>query len=375
MKVVTIGRSKEHNDIVVDDVKVSRNHLQMVMDDDGNYSVVDMNSTNGTFVNGRRITGKVPLQVTDELRIGDTVLSWQCYFGSQPNQGFGNPIPPSGPQSTSIPQQPNRNRKPKLWLIFVIIAAAVTLLAVAGGVGWKIYHDRKQKIELEDIRKAEEEVEKQQEALENAQKAALEADKEYEKALRKAAESQSKEDLAKAEEMRKKKEEADRNLKAIEAEVSKLQSDIERLKNESQAAQEQAAAEKKAKETAEERVKTADSAKSAAQKGEQDAKKETQLTEDFYDLLPTLSDKQAAQACDDLNYGVPRGQKVKEVIRNEFKKADNAQKERIINALNRAQKSVAEDKDENAKPAESGQEPAPQPASPETQSDTNNHNE
>ena len=32
MKVITIGRSKEHNDIVVNDEKVSRNHLQMVKD-------------------------------------------------------------------------------------------------------------------------------------------------------------------------------------------------------------------------------------------------------------------------------------------------------------------------------------------------------
>ena len=94
MKVITIGRSKEHNDIVVNDVKVSRNHLQMIMDDHGNYSVLDLNSTNGTFVNGIRITGEVPLQITDELRIGDTVLPWQHYFSSQPNKGadgFGSP--------------------------------------------------------------------------------------------------------------------------------------------------------------------------------------------------------------------------------------------------------------------------------------------
>ena len=78
MKVITIGRSTENNDIVVNDEKVSRNHLQMVMDDNGNYSVVDLGSTNGTYVNGRRISGEVRLQPNDEVRIGQTVLPWSA---------------------------------------------------------------------------------------------------------------------------------------------------------------------------------------------------------------------------------------------------------------------------------------------------------
>jgi pSer/pThr/pTyr-binding forkhead associated (FHA) protein len=65
MKVITIGRNEAHNDIVVHDNKVSRNHLQMIMDDSGNFSVMDLNSTNGTYVNDRRIVGEVPLKVTD----------------------------------------------------------------------------------------------------------------------------------------------------------------------------------------------------------------------------------------------------------------------------------------------------------------------
>ena len=82
MKVITIGRSIERNDVVVNDEKVSRNHLQLIVDDQGDFSVVDLNSTNGTFVNGHRITGETKLKVTDELRIGNTVLPWQSYFGS-----------------------------------------------------------------------------------------------------------------------------------------------------------------------------------------------------------------------------------------------------------------------------------------------------
>ena len=58
MKVLTIGRSQE-NDIVINDAKVSRIHLQLVISDDGTYSVVDLNSANGTYVNGERISGEV----------------------------------------------------------------------------------------------------------------------------------------------------------------------------------------------------------------------------------------------------------------------------------------------------------------------------
>ena len=143
MKVITIGRSDENNDIVVNDDKVSRNHLQMVMDDQGNFSVLDLNSTNGTFVNGLRITGEVSLKVTDELRIGNTVLPWQSYFGKQQEQGINTPEPPQVliPQSSTTPRRDMSNQSPKSRLIYVIIGA-VALLLVGGGIVWKIYKDK-----------------------------------------------------------------------------------------------------------------------------------------------------------------------------------------------------------------------------------------
>ena len=72
MKVVTIGRIVQNNDIVVNDNLVSRNHLQMVMDDNGNYTVMDLGSTNGTYVNGKRIQGEVVLHPGDEVSTSST---------------------------------------------------------------------------------------------------------------------------------------------------------------------------------------------------------------------------------------------------------------------------------------------------------------
>lgn len=51
MRVITVGRSAK-SDVVVGDAGVSRIHLQLVVTDDGTCYAVDMNSTNGTFVNG-----------------------------------------------------------------------------------------------------------------------------------------------------------------------------------------------------------------------------------------------------------------------------------------------------------------------------------
>lgn len=78
MKVVTIGRDTD-NDIVVNDSKVSRHHLQIISDSN-RFRIVDFNTTNGTFVNDRKISGETSLFPNDIVRIGNTVLPWQTYF-------------------------------------------------------------------------------------------------------------------------------------------------------------------------------------------------------------------------------------------------------------------------------------------------------
>jgi len=51
---ITIGRA-EGNDIVINDGSVSSKHAEMVAEH-GNYRVTDLDSTNGTRVNGEKIT-------------------------------------------------------------------------------------------------------------------------------------------------------------------------------------------------------------------------------------------------------------------------------------------------------------------------------
>lgn len=53
--VIRIGRAAE-NDVVVDDMLVSRYHAELHRRPDGAYEIVDLNSDNGTFVDGTRIS-------------------------------------------------------------------------------------------------------------------------------------------------------------------------------------------------------------------------------------------------------------------------------------------------------------------------------
>lgn len=84
MKVITIGRGQD-NDIVIKDPLISRNHLQLIQKDDGTASVVDLNSSNGTYVNGHKITGEHILSKNDIVLIGRTTLQWQKYVTTSRN--------------------------------------------------------------------------------------------------------------------------------------------------------------------------------------------------------------------------------------------------------------------------------------------------
>lgn len=69
---VVIGRSADCA-IVLDDDFVSTRHARVVNGENGLY-LEDLGSTNGTYVNGRRITAPTSVGTEDEIRIGRTIL-------------------------------------------------------------------------------------------------------------------------------------------------------------------------------------------------------------------------------------------------------------------------------------------------------------
>ena len=120
--VVTIGR-EAGSDIVLDDPQVSRHHARLTLQDAG-YFIEDLGSTNGSFVNGRRVMTPTPLNPGDKLGLGDTVvLEVQGGLGAgetvvgrgQPQPvtpplapAFGAPPPPPPAYGAPLPPPPQK---------------------------------------------------------------------------------------------------------------------------------------------------------------------------------------------------------------------------------------------------------------------------
>jgi hypothetical protein len=67
-----IGR-EAGNEIVIEDPQVSRRHAQLTRQGDS-YIIEDIGSTNGTYVNGKRVTAPVLLSDGDMVGLADTVV-------------------------------------------------------------------------------------------------------------------------------------------------------------------------------------------------------------------------------------------------------------------------------------------------------------
>ena len=77
-RTIRIGRALE-NDLVVDDLSVSRSHAELRARPDGRYEIVDLDSHNGTFLNGQPVLSAV-VQPGDLVGIGHSVF---CLVGDE----------------------------------------------------------------------------------------------------------------------------------------------------------------------------------------------------------------------------------------------------------------------------------------------------
>jgi len=72
---VSVGRSADA-DIRIEDRYASQVHLR-IYSRGGSYYVEDMNSTNGTFLNGAQLDGDAELQHLDRIQVGDTEFRFE----------------------------------------------------------------------------------------------------------------------------------------------------------------------------------------------------------------------------------------------------------------------------------------------------------
>jgi len=80
MRIIKIGKASSNDIVINGDNTVSRVHIQMFIDDEANVFVTDLNSMNGTFVNGIKISESVKLNTYDILRIGNSLVNWKEYL-------------------------------------------------------------------------------------------------------------------------------------------------------------------------------------------------------------------------------------------------------------------------------------------------------
>lgn len=71
-KETTIGRGKD-NTIVIDDPFVSTRHARIILKNNS-YFLEDRNSTNGTVLNGEKLTNITKLKKEDQIEIGKMIF-------------------------------------------------------------------------------------------------------------------------------------------------------------------------------------------------------------------------------------------------------------------------------------------------------------
>jgi pSer/pThr/pTyr-binding forkhead associated (FHA) protein len=69
-----IGRQADGAGRLADDDEISRSHARVTLDTSGFCAIEDLGSTNGTFLNGLRISGPQTLSEGDTIELGGTTL-------------------------------------------------------------------------------------------------------------------------------------------------------------------------------------------------------------------------------------------------------------------------------------------------------------
>src|SRR5262245_30915116 len=67
-----VGR-RDDNDVVLSNVSVSRHHAK-ILDELGQFHVVDLGSANGVLINGKKVVERSPIKLGDEIGVGKFLL-------------------------------------------------------------------------------------------------------------------------------------------------------------------------------------------------------------------------------------------------------------------------------------------------------------
>jgi len=158
--VITIGRASDNVVAFTDDSNVSRYHAEIENRGDGDFWIFDLNSSNGTQLNGERLTVEKPLLDGDIVIVGgshkiEVVLSDRGSEAPEPEEEDQDeaedetPEEDAGEQSEEqTDEQPAEEQSSKLSIIFIaaglaiglaflsiVVVAVVFLTGGGGGLG------------------------------------------------------------------------------------------------------------------------------------------------------------------------------------------------------------------------------------------------
>jgi pSer/pThr/pTyr-binding forkhead associated (FHA) protein len=135
-----VGRGA-HNDVRLVDESVSETHAKLQRREDGWY-VVDMNSTNGTYVGGTRIIGERRLDGAPDVRFGGMKMRFSPAAtaaeeveakGTRAIASVERPRKATAPAQTIPQPETSKSGTPRLlWLIAALLLAAVAFVVLKG---------------------------------------------------------------------------------------------------------------------------------------------------------------------------------------------------------------------------------------------------
>ena len=137
---VTLGRALD-NMIRLEDGTVSHHHA-MVLTENGEFKLRDLNSTNGTRVNGMRIV-ESKLHNGDQVRVGSVEMRFEsdAKKTSQPlppvqtgvdlsQVGSGSTPPPTFGPASPFSRKKTAQRNPLVWVVLGLGVLALAVLAL-----------------------------------------------------------------------------------------------------------------------------------------------------------------------------------------------------------------------------------------------------
>ena len=153
---ISIGRDTG-NAIALNDAEISRKHARLLWKGSG-YVLEDLGSTNGTFVNGNRLSGSVPLKSGDGVSFGEnvalvyeavldvnaTMVSSSKMATAAPVQSPPAPAPAPAPvYSGQVPAGPAPQAKKKSGSsrVVLIVIIAIVLCLILGCVALLFWVD------------------------------------------------------------------------------------------------------------------------------------------------------------------------------------------------------------------------------------------